>query len=350
MTTTHLITTGNQSLSGDFTLIGSLSTENYLGSQPTKWDNVYTSYTATSGNYANKNSNNFFTSIQTFPGLSSTGSSTLSNLQVQKIGIGTAPSSYLLDVNGGGNISGDLTVLGASNINNLTIGGTTSFSGGAALAFSTAQFGNVGTLHQSLMSGGAGVSPAFGKPIPDYTWATRPSASTYDGYTIRITDVCVGGSLWISNGTRWYPVEKTINLVVSGAAIASSNTTAEHTLATVTVPAGMMDANTRATMTALFTCTNSGNAKDGRIKFGGTPYSVVGHLNRTISAFAAVVIANNSTSSQKGQNDSTFSITGSLASSTHDTTAAVNFTITAQKAVAGETFTLEHHILTLAFP
>jgi len=38
---------------------------------------------------------------------------------------------------------------------------------------------------------------------PTYTWATKPLASAYTGRAF-ISDIG-GGSVWISNGTRWYP-------------------------------------------------------------------------------------------------------------------------------------------------
>ena len=51
-----------------------------------------------------------------------------------------------------------------------------------------------------------GVSDGAGGQIgltPTYTWATKPLASAYIGRAF-ISDVG-GGSIWISNGARWYP-------------------------------------------------------------------------------------------------------------------------------------------------
>lgn len=43
--------------------------------------------------------------------------------------------------------------------------------------------------------------------LPPSTWATGPAAASYSGYAIRITDVGPStGSLWISDGTYWKPL------------------------------------------------------------------------------------------------------------------------------------------------
>jgi hypothetical protein len=110
--------------------VTTLSAATYQGNQPTKWDGVYTNFSASSGNYAVKNANNFFSATQTIVGdLSSTATATLSNARIARLGINTAPSStYLLDVNGAVNTSGALTVLGTTNLtNNLTVNTNTFF-------------------------------------------------------------------------------------------------------------------------------------------------------------------------------------------------------------------------------
>jgi hypothetical protein len=250
----------------------------------------------------------------------------------------------------GGNVTfgplGTTTLSSALVINSTDIG----FGAGSALAMTAAQYGGVGTLHQSLMSGGPGVVPSFSKPIPDYTWATRPDAATHNGYTIRITDVCVGGSLWISNGTRWYPVSKYLILVQSSLVIPSTATTAQETLVSVTIPAGMMDEHTTVLINAATSSTANGITKTIRHKFGGVTYAEVNNANVQNRNLTANVAANNSLVAQKSLHSIDFSGNSGLITSSINTASAVTCTITSQKTNAGDTHTIERHSVILTFP
>jgi hypothetical protein len=54
----------------------------------------------------------------------------------------------------------------------------------------------------SLIGVADGIGGSIGL-LDDYTWATKPLASAGIG-RIRVTDIG-GGTIWVSNGTRWYP-------------------------------------------------------------------------------------------------------------------------------------------------
>lgn len=64
-------------------------------------------------------------------------------------------------------------------------------------------------LRSSIGSGGLPALVGTTNNPPPFTWATKPSAAANLGLLIRITDVgsgtsgTGGGTLWISNGTRW---------------------------------------------------------------------------------------------------------------------------------------------------
>lgn len=134
-------------------------------------------------------------------------------------------------------------------------------------------------------------------------------------------------------------------LAQSAVAVAHTGDTNETTLATITVPAGAMGANGSATVEALFSYTNSANAKTLRIRFGGTQMVSIA-ATTTVSTRLQIRIHNrNATNSQVsvGFSPGFGSSTGPVITAAIDTTAAVNITITGQLASAGETITLESH-------
>jgi len=143
-------------------------------------------------------------------------------------------------------------------------------------------------------------------------------------------------------------------LGVSGAAVSCAADTAENTLATVTIPAGVMGTNGVLRVTTLWSYTNSANNKTLRINFGGTAY-LSNVATTTVAVQALVMIRNRGvTNSQVGFTNATFSAigttTGTLTTSSVDTTSAQSLTITGQKASAGETLTLESYLVELIRP
>jgi hypothetical protein len=44
--------------------------------------------------------------------------------------------------------------------------------------------------------------PLYNNSIPSYTWATKPTASSFSGQAL-FSDVGINGSVWYSNGTKW---------------------------------------------------------------------------------------------------------------------------------------------------
>jgi hypothetical protein len=140
----------------------------------------------------------------------------------------------------------------------------------------------------------------------------------------------------------------------SGVASPVTGTASETSLAGITIPAGAMGANGILKVTALWTYTNSANAKTLRVRFGnglsGTAFQTLAASNSTAAIRTLITIQNrNSASSQVGGMASgTFTATSvANATGTIDTTAQQTLTISGQLANTGETITLESYIVEL---
>lgn len=135
---------------------------------------------------------------------------------------------------------------------------------------------------------------------------------------------------------------------VSGAA-----DTNENTLATVVIPAGAMGPNGRVRIKTLWSFTNSGNNKILRAKFGGTVYmQTIMTTNVTLIDVRELGNRNNAASQVGSPNGTTGGLgatSGAVSTSSIDTAAAVDVTLTAQKASAGETITLESYTVELMY-
>jgi len=144
----------------------------------------------------------------------------------------------------------------------------------------------------------------------------------------------------------------------SAVAVSGGADTNENILATITVPAGAMQEDGRIRITCSFTVNNNGNAKTVRVRFsgiGGTIYKSAS-LTLVLSAKFVVEIQNrNSEASQVGSASAASTHSGlepstaALVTSAVDTSVATTIVITAQKAVAGDTMTLESYLVEL-FP
>lgn len=133
---------------------------------------------------------------------------------------------------------------------------------------------------------------------------------------------------------------------LSGAAVASTNTTAEEVLATINIPA--LSAKSQIRIHAHFTCTNNANVKTVRARLGGLSGTIF--FNPAVTSVAAGefwgVIANrNATNSQFGNvtagqfhglGASGAGVTGAV-----DTSVATTLVLTSQKATGTDTLTLE---------
>lgn len=58
----------------------------------------------------------------------------------------------------------------------------------------------------------AQIPASFASAIPSYAWVARPSAAANTGKIIAVTDVGKAGSLWISDGVTWRPMNGRVTL------------------------------------------------------------------------------------------------------------------------------------------
>lgn len=189
-----------------------------------------------------------------------------------------------------------------------------------------------------------------------YTWSTKPAANAFPiGVPVYISDVGVGGSTWITDGTNWYPQGGKLLLAQNSNPISITGTLNDQTgpsgtaRAIITVPANMLLANGSVEVETLFSYTNSANAKNLRVRFGGMSGTV--YLNTPPTNTACVqntcFIRNaNATNSQKGflaAASNHFGSSSGTTTSTIDTTSAVDVLIGGQLTNIGETITLESY-------
>ena len=193
---------------------------------------------------------------------------------------------------------------------------------------------------------------ALSGDAPIYTWAAIPTASTVNGQTVFVSDVGSGGSFWRSNGTDWFPVGGAVTLAASGAAVANTGNTTENTVATVTIPAGIMGANGVIEVIPLWDFSNNSNTKTMKVKFGGGLVYSIATTTTTSCQMMYIVRNANSASAQIAQASSGSTGMGSVASAlltgAINTSAATTITLTAQCNTSGsDTITLRGYIVRL---
>ena len=196
----------------------------------------------------------------------------------------------------------------------------------------------------------------YGKYPPQaYTWNNRPAAADWAGELIQITDVGLGGSLWISTGVLWKPVNGRVTLAASAAAIASTNTTAEETLLSLIIKAGLLGLDGSLEILTTWTTTNGANDKTMRIRFNSTTLNLF--LNQLVTAVAHVQqrtiitnrgVANSQMGAVTGLDEGTS--TGTIVTAAVDTSAETTLYIRSIKEVGTEICTLERHRIELVTP
>ncbi|MBP3958342.1 hypothetical protein J8F10_24095 [Gemmata sp. G18] len=166
-----------------------------------------------------------------------------------------------------------------------------------------------------------------------------------------------GGALFISTGTIWKPVGGSCVLASSSVSgVSVTGTTSETTLATVTIPAGLMTANGALRVRTLWSYTNSGNNKVPRMRLGGIGGTVFMGPTFTTTASAQIdsdVRNRGAANSQVSWNFSSLGIgssTGAPTTGSVDTATAQDLVFTGQLTNTGETITLESYRVELVIP
>jgi hypothetical protein len=134
-----------------------------------------------------------------------------------------------------------------------------------------------------------------------------------------------------------------IILAQSAVAVSLTGTTAETALASIPIPAGLIGKNGTIRIFALFTYTNSANAKTMNAKLGGQ-LLFSNSSSTTVSQQPIIITHNrNSLSSQITSNSSSGATTASPNATTVDTSVDQVLQLTGTLASSGETITLESY-------
>ncbi len=184
--------------------------------------------------------------------------------------------------------------------------------------------------------------PMFKAGIIEYTWANKPSVAP-SGQIICVTDIGENGSLWRGNGTKWVRLNP-IKIFSLSAPVVLTGSTSGVTLATITIPAGLMGANGKLKIYPLWATTNNANIKTLRAIFSGSTCTTMTSQSVPNNSGLVIIRNTNSESAQKTSSGLVAGIGssfGSIASTTIDTSAATTITITGQLAVGTDTLTLE---------
>lgn len=100
-----------------------------------------------------------------------------------------------------------------------------------------------------------------------YTWATLPSASSLSGKTALVSDVGSGGSLWKSNGSRWFVVGGSVILgqVVDRPSTSGVTTT---NIGSILIPAGVIQDGDRLRCTFALSKSGASETATLSLRFG----------------------------------------------------------------------------------
>ncbi len=190
--------------------------------------------------------------------------------------------------------------------------------------------------------------------VPSGTFAAKPSASNAQIYYA--TDLGTSGVLLISNGSLWKPATGEAVLAQNYVSNSLTGTTAEVSLANVTIPAALLSANGSLRLTSIWTVTNNADNKTINIRFGNVSGAGQGSLflGTTVTAIASgrfqqQISNRNSVSSQVGAGspNSGFSNSGAanVTTSYNTSTQAMYFNIDGVLASGTDTITLEGYTL-----
>ena len=187
---------------------------------------------------------------------------------------------------------------------------------------------------------------SIGVPL-EYTWATKPDASSVRAnHVIFVTDIG-NGSYFISDGTYWEKVHPVKLYTTGSTTTAVTNTTAETQVASFTLPGGVMGMNGVLRLWPMLSQTNSANGKTLRIKLGAaTAITQAFGGAGSASAYGILTIRNlNSQSSQKSTQGGSLGVgttSSAIGTSAADTSADITVSLTVQMGALAETVTLEH--------
>lgn len=140
----------------------------------------------------------------------------------------------------------------------------------------------------------------------------------------------------------------------SAVAVSGASDLLENVLATITIPAGAMGSNGVLRGVYMVSCTNNANVKTVRLRLGGiggTIFKTDNLASAPEGTFYFQLANRGASNSQVGMGTGNPSAGGwgtngaALVTGAIDTSAATTIVITGQKATAGDTLTLDSHLV-----
>jgi hypothetical protein len=160
----------------------------------------------------------------------------------------------------------------------------------------------------------------------------------------------------LKSGVRKAPVSELaiydgMVIAKSAAAVSCAADTNENTLATVTVPGGLVPVDGSISIVTQWTTTNSGNNKTLTIKLGANSHmAVVATTAASARLERDIFNRDNATAVSQGAAASAVGVTSqATVAAALDWTAAQTLLITGTKASSGETLTLEYYEVRVSF-
>jgi hypothetical protein len=146
-------------------------------------------------------------------------------------------------------------------------------------------------------------------------------------------------------------------LAQSAVSVANTAVITEEVLATITVPANAMGPNGIIEIWSAWSNNNNANSKTFRIRVGGIGGTVIFSASNTTSIslmrpshwMNVNSASSQRTSSSSGQGGAVGASGGALVTTSVDTTASVDIVITGQKAVSGDTLSLDLYQVTVCY-
>ena len=179
--------------------------------------------------------------------------------------------------------------------------------------------------------------------ISEYTWANKPSVAPL-GQIICVTDIGENGSLWRGNGTNWKRLHS-IKFYDLSAAVVLTGTTSATTLATITIPAGLIGANGKVKFYPLWSNTNNASTKTLRVLINGSTTVYTATSSNSVHNSGLLILRNfNSETIQRmssGMVAGLGATTGSIAVTTINTTVPITVVVGGQLSNSADTMTLE---------
>lgn len=171
------------------------------------------------------------------------------------------------------------------------------------------------------------------------TWAERPSAAEHPWRLFFITDIGVGGSIWISNGYELTPIAP-ITLAQNFETVSKSDAdTTEFTAFTTVIPGGLMGLNRTLEVFPAVSYPSSATAKVIRCRFGSFEAYNKSRTTVTLDVPKIEIINRNDPAKQvypfHGSANYGSGFTASMATSTVDTSVDQPLSLTLQWGTAG---------------